>query len=343
METPQPIVTFVVPSYNAADYLERSVRSILAAPGDFEVLIVDDGSQDDTLALARRLAEQDGRVRVIAQSNANWGGVVNHAISLARGAYFKIVDADDHVDPEAVGQVLARLTEQRDLGELPDLVVTNYVYDRVSDQSQHTISYRGYFPEGRVAAWGDLGRPNTDQIIMVHASWFRTELLRDVALVQLPEGISYTDSLLVLQSVPYVRTVLYLDLDVYYYLIGRVGQSVDVEMVVKNIDQQLYVTERAIELVDYEELHKKEPRQAQVMLRYLSCMMSICTIYLFMDGSPGAIEKNRQIWARMRQISPWLTRKISWTKAGLANRHTRAGRWTAVQVYGIVQNIFKFA
>lgn len=343
METPQPIVTFVVPCYNATAYLERSVGSILAAPGNFELLIIDDGSTDESLALARRLAEQDDRVRIITQTNGNWGAVVNHAIVLARGTYFKIVDADDHVDPETVTQVLERLTKQRDEGELPDLVVTNYVYDRVSDNSQHTIHYRGFFPEGRVAPWKDLGHPNTDQIIMVHASWFRTELLRDVALVKLPEGICYTDSLLVLQSVPYVHTILYLDLDVYYYLIGREGQSVDVDMVVKNIDQQLFVTERAIELVDYEELHKKEPNQANVMLRYLSCMMSICTIYLFMDGSPGAIEKNRQIWARMKEISPWLSRKIFWTKAGLANRHTRAARWGAVKVYGIVQNIFKFA
>ena len=85
----QPLVTFVMPCYNSASFMERGIDSLVSAIEDSgrpcEVLLVNDGSSDDTSAIAHRYADAHPCVSAIDQENANWGGVVNHGLELARG------------------------------------------------------------------------------------------------------------------------------------------------------------------------------------------------------------------------------------------------------------------
>ncbi len=337
-----PLVTFVVPCYNSADYMSRCIGTLLTATYPCEILVVNDGSSDDTSAIAHRFAEKDERVIAVDQENANWGGVVNHGIQLARGTYFKIVDSDDFIDPNALGRVLDTLAAAVEAGDPPDLLVTNYVYDRVTDKTQHTIQYRKLLPAGRVFSWSEMGRPGIDQFIMVHASWYRTQVLRDSGL-ELPTGVSYMDSLFVLHPMPWVEKLYYLDVDAYHYIIGREGQSVEVEVVKKHIDQQLMATRLAIADANYTELYRHEPNRALLMMGYISCMMSVSTIYLFKINTPDSLEKNRELWAFMKESDMTLYNNVKRTWAGLANRRTRVGRLVAQGGYALAQKIFKFA
>lgn len=93
-------LTFVVPAYNMTEYLERCVESLIASKrnDDIEVLIVDDGSSDGTLEMAKTFeARNPGIVRAIHQENKGHGGAVNTGIAAASGMYVKVVDADDWV------------------------------------------------------------------------------------------------------------------------------------------------------------------------------------------------------------------------------------------------------
>lgn len=338
----RPLVTFVVPCYNAAGYMRRCIDSLLTATQPCEILLINDGSSDDTGAIAHSYAEQDPRVRAIDQENANWGGVVNHGLALARGIYFKIVDSDDHIDEDALRIVLDTLALAVQADKAPDLLITNYVYDRITDKSKHTIHYRSLFPAGRIFTWKEMGKPGIDQFIMVHASWFKTSVLRASGL-ELPTGVSYMDSHFVLHPLPFVETLFYLDVDAYQYLIGREGQSVEIDVVKKQIDQQLLASKMAIEGYDYERLYREEPNRAQLMMGYVSCMMSVSTIYLFKINTPESIQKNTELWKYMEQTNPILYNNVKKSWAGRANRKTPLGRFIAKLGYGFAQKVFKFA
>ncbi len=97
-------ITVIIPAFNAAVFLAETVRSVLAQEyGNFELLIIDDGSTDETGAIAAAFAEVDDRVRVIRQGNAGVAAARNRGIAEARGVYLAFIDADDLWEPETLG------------------------------------------------------------------------------------------------------------------------------------------------------------------------------------------------------------------------------------------------
>jgi len=188
-------LTFVIPAYNMESYLDRCVNSLLSASDtrDLEVLIVDDGSKDGTLEYARKLERTNpGVVRAIHQENKGHGGAVNTGIAAATGMYVKVVDADDWVDPQAIDTVLATLRAQREASEPIDMLVTNYVYDKVTKRHKIVVNFRHVMETGRMLGWDDLGKFGLAQYIIMHALTFRTQVVRDSGL-QLPEHTFYVD------------------------------------------------------------------------------------------------------------------------------------------------------
>lgn len=343
----QPLVTFVVPCYNSVEYMKRSIDSLLSASQPCEILIINDGSSDDTSAIAHDYAERHPHVIAIDQENTNWGGVVNHGISLARGRYFKILDSDDYFDEHALRRVLDTLALAVEAENAPDLLITNYVYDHLGSESQRVMQYRSFFPAGRVFTWNEMSLSGNkkiyqDKFIMIHAAWYKTSVLRESG-VRLVEGVSYMDSILLLHPMPFVKTLFYLDVAPYHYLIGREGQSVEIEVVKKHIDEQILASKLAIDDCDYAELYKSEPSCAMLMTGYVSCMMSVSTIHLFMIGTPEAREKERELWDYLAKKNPALYKNVKKSWAGRANRKTRLGQRLALAGYALAQVIYKFA
>jgi hypothetical protein len=107
----EPVVSVVIACFNYAHTLPDAVASVLGQTlRDLELTIVDDGSTDDSLAVARRLAEADPRVTVIAQENAGQPAIPrNRAIERARGRFVVSLDADDKLAPDALAICAATL------------------------------------------------------------------------------------------------------------------------------------------------------------------------------------------------------------------------------------------
>jgi len=110
-------VSVLLPVYNASRYLGGAVESILRQTHrDFEFLIVDDGSRDDSLAQLRRFEQRDSRVHVISRPNTGIVGALNELVALAKGEWLFRMDADDVARPERFERQLAYL------GANPDCV-----------------------------------------------------------------------------------------------------------------------------------------------------------------------------------------------------------------------------
>lgn len=121
-----PRVSIVIPAFNAAASLPAAVASAQAQTmADFEILVVDDASTDETLPLARRLAAADPRVVVIeAARNRGPAGARNLGLAAARGAWIALLDADDAFEPSRLEELL-RLAEERQA----DLIADNLLLD----------------------------------------------------------------------------------------------------------------------------------------------------------------------------------------------------------------------
>jgi glycosyltransferase involved in cell wall biosynthesis len=104
------LVSIIMPCYNAAQHLSRSVGSVLAqTEGNWELVIVDDGSRDDSWRELQDLAQTDPRIRIFRQANAGAAAARNHALREARGDYIAFLDADDTWHPDFLASMRAAL------------------------------------------------------------------------------------------------------------------------------------------------------------------------------------------------------------------------------------------
>lgn len=108
-----PIVSVIVAAFNARRWIGFSIESARAQTlRDIEIIVVDDGSTDDTADVVMGMAAEDQRIRLIRQSNAGVGAARNAGIRLARGKYIAPLDADDLWDPEKLEKQVRRMEER---------------------------------------------------------------------------------------------------------------------------------------------------------------------------------------------------------------------------------------
>lgn len=111
-----PLVSIVMPCYQSGRTLARTVRSIQAQTEEsWELIAVDDGSSDDTLAVLTQLAQDEPRMRVLHQENGGVSAARNAGIGAARGTWLSFVDADDHLLPHALAHLLSLTDEETDI------------------------------------------------------------------------------------------------------------------------------------------------------------------------------------------------------------------------------------
>ena len=335
-------VSFAVPCYNSADYMDKCIASLVALGDDIEVIIVDDGStKDDTPAKADEwAARHPGIVRAVHQENGGHGAAVNAGLAAAAGRYFKVVDSDDWLDERAMEPIMRYLRRQAELKEPTDLVIANYVYEKVHEGARTVMHYKSVFPEGREFGWADVGRFGPSQYLLMHSVIYRTELLRDMGL-ELPRHCFYVDNIFVYEPLPHVRTMRYFDEDMYRYFIGREDQSVNESVMLGRIDQHLRVTSLMIDDVDVMAIENRRLRH--YMENYLSMMMTIASVFLRMRNTDEDKRKLEGIWDYLRAANPALYRRVRMKVLNLgANLPTELGRRIGIGGYHVAQRIFKF-
>ena len=340
----EKLITFAVPCYNSASYMDHCMETLLTGGDDIEIILVDDGStKDDTPAICDRYAQQyPGVVRVIHQPNGGHGEGVNQGIRNASGLYYKVVDSDDWLDTGALKAVLAKLRQFAKMKHPVDLMVCNYVYEHVEDNTRKVMRYTNVFPKDRVFSWNQIGRFRPSQYLLMHSVIYRTEVLRRCGL-ELPKHTFYVDNIFVYQPLPFVRTIYYMDVDLYRYFIGRADQSVNEKVMVTRVDQQLRVTRLMIDAHDLRKLRATQPKLSRYMFNYLAMMMTISSIFLMIDGSPEALGKKTQLWEYLRTVDRSLYHKMKYRAvSAVCNTPGYQGRKLSVKLYRLARKIYKF-
>ena len=252
-----------------------------------------------------------------------------------------MVDSDDWLDTEALKKVLDKLTVLVEHHTAPDLMICNYVYEHVEDGTSHTVRYTNVFPQNRLFDWVHVRHFRPDQNLLMHSVMYRTEVLRQCGMV-LPKHTFYVDNIFVYQPLPYVKSMYYMDLDLYRYFIGRADQSVNESVMVGRVDQQLRVTKHMIDCQDLDAL-KDQKRLRAYMVHYLSVMMAVSDIFLLLDGSAEAHAKKAELWQYLKDhVTPGVYRAVRVNLGGLTDLHFPGGDKVVVATYRQLRKIFKF-
>ena len=340
----QKLITFAVPCYNSAAYMRHCVETLLSAGEQAEIILVDDGSvKDDTPAICDEYAAKYPTiVKAIHQENGGHGEGVNQGIRNATGLYYKVVDSDDWLDTDALKKVLARLTTLVARGTAPDMMICNYVYEHVEDNTTLTVRYTNVFPQNRLFNWTHVGHFRPDQNILMHSVMYRTEVLRKCGMV-LPKHTFYVDNIFVYQPLPYVKNMYYLDVDLYRYFIGRSDQSVNEKVMVTRVDQQLRVTYHMIDSHDLRQVSAEHKKLGRYMFNYLAMMMAISSIFLVIDSSPEALGKRTQLWEYLRTVDSGIYHKMKYRAVSAFTAFPGyQGRKLSVGLYRLARKIYKF-
>ena len=334
------LLTFTIPCYNSQDYMRHCIESILPGGEDVEILIVDDGSKDDTAAIADEYAEKYPTiVKAIHQENGGHGEAVNAGIRNATGLYFKVVDSDDWVDWNAYQTILAKLREIAGGSVALDMLLANYVYEKEGAKHKRVMRQTG-FPKDQIFTWSDVRHFYKGHYILMHSVIYRTELLRDCKL-ELPEHTFYVDNIFVYEPLPHVHTMYYLNVNFYRYFIGRSDQSVNEQVMIGRIDQQIRVTKLMLGYYDVTKIQNRKLRH--YMVRYLEIMMVICSILAIKSGSEENMEKKKALWEELKKSNPALYLRLRWGFLGQGmNLPGKGGRSLSIAGYKIAQKFFGF-
>lgn len=334
------LISFAVPCYNSAAYMEKCVNSLLKAGEEAEIIIVDDGSvKDNTAEIADRLAkEYPSIIKAVHQENGGHGEAVNTGLKNAVGKYFKVVDSDDWVDESALKKVMDAI---RSFNEGPDAIIVNYVYEHTVDNTTKVINYKRVLPENREVTFEETKKFPLATFFAMHSLIYKTQVLKDCNLT-LPKHTFYVDNIFVYTPLPYVKTFYYLNVDFYRYFIGREDQSVNEQVLMKRIDQHILITEILIKTHDLNKIKEKSPKLYKYMCSFVSIMMAITSIYLIKINTKESFEKKDKLWKLLKDTDKKLYGKCRHTLTGMSASDNKLVCGVCKGIYNIVRKIFKF-
>ncbi|MBW8381668.1 MAG: glycosyltransferase [Youngiibacter sp.] len=335
------LLSIAVPCYNSQDYMRNCIESLLPGGELVEILVIDDGSSDETGLIADEYAERFPLiVRAIHQKNAGHGGAVNTGIRNATGRYFKVVDSDDWVDLESYKRILETISMMVEQGSDVDLYVSNFVYEKQGNIVNMAMRYRNALPEGRIITWDEVERFRKGQYMLMHSVIFRMDVLKESGL-ELPEHTFYVDNLFVYVPMQHVKTLYYIDVDFYRYFIGRADQSVNEAVMIRRIDQQIKVNRLMFDQVDLDRV--TNVRQRRYMLNYLEIVTIVTSIMLIRSGTAENLRKKRDLWQFIKTKNNSIYSHFRRGFLGATvNLPGRFGRIVSIAVYKVSRKVVGF-
>lgn len=226
------LISVIVAVYNIEKYVERSVISILEQTyRNLEIILVDDGSTDESGKICDRMAEQDERIQVLHKPNGGPADARNAGIAVAEGSLIGFVDGDDWIDTDMYEKMLGALLEQQ-----ADMAICRYrrVYkDHTEDASVDRIVL---FEEQEALQTYVEEQEKYD---IQNAAWnklYRKEILQNLSF---PAGKWYEDIMFATVALSNARRCVYLDTASYNYIIDREGSIMNTRINPRTFTDQI--------------------------------------------------------------------------------------------------------
>lgn len=200
-----PEISMIIPSYNASQYIDKCVESILSQTfSNFEVIVIDDGSTDDSLKQWRKYEKEDSRFRVFHQENKGQAISRNRAVKEARGSYITFVDVDDFIDSDMLEVMYQVVKKQKvdlvwcELYKIEGNQKTHLfpIFDNITDEKKDYILNNA----------GPVAKLIKKEILIDHELYFlENRIYEDIAIIP-----SYA---------LYAKKIVHINRPMYYYMI----------------------------------------------------------------------------------------------------------------------------
>ena len=215
------------------NYLDKCLTSLIILDNSImnlvEILIINDGSKDNSLFIAQKYAKLYKNIIVIDKDNGNYGSCINYGLKIAKGKYIKILDADDYFDNYNFIEFINYLNtcdddlilSDCDIVNNNDIIIGAFNVDKkISRETSHPFKM---ILTNKVA-----------EMIQMHNVTYKTDNLRLLQYKQ-TEGISYTDIEWVFTPMTTINSFSIFNKTIYKYLIGRTGQTISNNTLKKNL------------------------------------------------------------------------------------------------------------
>lgn len=228
------ILSIIIPVYNVEKYVEKCIRSCEnqdIPKEDYEVIVVNDGSPDGSLAIVERVAKEYPNIKVISQENQGLSGARNTGLAAAQGEYIWFVDSDDWIEENCLKGLIEKLVDDIDILQIPYILA----YEDGTTKTPAQKHLDGIHSGKEITEQGGLAAP-------AQFSVFRSKFVKDNDL-KFYRGIYHEDSELKPKLVYLAKKISFYEKPVYYYLQRTTG-SITSSFSLKRAKDMLFVNRR---------------------------------------------------------------------------------------------------
>lgn len=207
------LISIIVPVYNVSKYLEKCIESLVNQTyKNLEIILVDDGSTDNSLAICHKYSGIDSRIKVLHKENGGLSSARNAALDILEGEYLMFVDSDDWIDVEMIHKLYSELKNRN-----ADIAICNF--ERTSNENNKidNRSNEAILEMTSIEALRNLYSDNIEvQMITSWCKLYKSNLFKQI---RFPEGKIHEDEFTTYRLYSKSEKIIYLDEKLYYYRI----------------------------------------------------------------------------------------------------------------------------
>ncbi|MGT2896310.1 glycosyltransferase family 2 protein [Streptococcus entericus] len=282
------LISVIIPVFKVEEYIEDCINSVLAQTyTNLEILIVDDGSPDKSIELAKKMTKDDSRVRYLVKPNGGLSDARNMGIKEAKGEFITFIDSDDYISPTYVETLHRLLTEQK--ADISAIALRQDVDGQLKSLVDARNYLRVFSPKDILLAMYEKKDYFVVSLTVAQGKLYKKELFDNILY---PVGKKYEDSFTTYKLYKASEKIVYLNEELYYYRI-RQGSITNSGFSLSNLDKLEMFEEKLDYLSEYSEVIKK--------VRYAYCIELIRAAY-YLRNIEDAQERRNDIVERHKHL-----------------------------------------
>jgi glycosyltransferase involved in cell wall biosynthesis len=303
-------ISFVVPSYNSEKYLNKCIDSLLVCKEHVEIIIVNDGSKDNTINIANEYKEKyPETIIVIDKENGGHGSGLNAGLEVASGIYYKCVDSDDWVDAESYIKLINTMILHEKNNQLPDMYFVNEVYERIDLNKSYEEKLENRIKPNEFITWKDVKLDGVADFLMMHEMIIKRDIILKSNTV-LPHHTFYVDNIYAFKPLYHVKTMYYLNIPFYRYYVGRPNQSVTLNNMSKNYYMQIRVMKELCLSYTLDELKSLDKHHYKYMMHDLIVKSYLTFFFVYIKHDKQKIKEYKEYFKEFKSKNRKLYKKL---------------------------------